>query len=231
MFKDFNPLQGKRLQLMNELGKITPHPQMPLLSDPEIFSAYKLMVLARQADDWAVALNRQGRMPTYAPNKGQEANSLGSLMAVDKNDWFVPAFRELAGMLQRGIPLRQFYLYWYGNEKGSALDVEKYHTLPISVPIASQCLHAVGLAYASQYLEQKQVAICFVGDGGTSEGDFSEALNFAGVWKAPVIFYVQNNQWAISTPRGLQTASASIAEKGPAFGVEGVQVDGNDLLA
>jgi pyruvate dehydrogenase E1 component alpha subunit len=170
-------------------------------------------------------------MPTYAPNKGQEANSAGAILALRPDDWFVPYYREHTGMLLRGVPLSQIFLYWLGNEAGSCLPADSFHMFPISVPIGSQVLHAVGLAYAERYNRSDRVAITFVGEGGTSEGDFHEACNLAGVWKTGVIFYIENNQWAISTPRDRQTASQTIAEKAFAYGFEGVQVDGNDLFA
>ena len=232
MFESYDPRQGKRLQIMDEAGNIDSSVKdVPLMNDNDILVAYKYMSKARVVDEWSVNLNRQGRLPTYPPGKGQEANSVGSLMALNQDDWFVPAYRELGGMLYRGIPLSKLYQVWLGNEKGSHFEIEKYHTFPISVPIASQCLHAVGAAYANQYLKNNRVTICFVGDGGTSEGDFLEALNVAGTWNIPLIFYIQNNQWAISVPRNKQTRSATLAEKAFAFGFEGVQVDGNDVLS
>ncbi|MBT3235325.1 MAG: thiamine pyrophosphate-dependent dehydrogenase E1 component subunit alpha [Bdellovibrionales bacterium] len=191
--------------------------------------ALTVALLSRAADEWAVSLNRQGRMPTYAPNKGQEMNSIGALLALRDDDWFVPSFRELGGMLLRGLPLSKYYLYWLGNEQGSHLPLDQYHMLPVSVPIASQTLHAVGLSYADRYRNRDRVSIVFVGDGGTSEGDFYEALNFAAVWNTPTIFYIQNNGWAISTPRQVQTKVESLASKAGAVGMEGVQIDGNDL--
>lgn len=232
MFENFDPREGKRLQILNEDGQINSDlPKLPMLTNKQALHAFKIMVITREADDWAVSLNRQGRMPTYPPVKGQEANSIGSLMAVKNEDWFVQAFRELGGLLIRGVPLTQHYLYFLGNEMGSFYEPEKYHVLPISVPISSQLPHAVGLAYAEQYKGTDNITIVFNGDGGTSVGDFHESLNFAGVWNAPVIFYVQNNQYAISVPRHHQTASTTIAEKAFGYGFEGVQVDGNDVFA
>ena len=232
MFEKFDPRLGKRLQILNEEGQLnTEIKDMPLMTNKQALEAYKIMVLTREADEWAVSLNRQGRMPTYPPVKGQEANSIGSIMAVKSDDWFVQAFRELGGLLIRGVSLSQHYLYYLGNEMGSYYEREKYHVLPISVPISSQLPHAVGLAYAEKYRDTDRLAIVFNGDGGTSVGDFHESLNFAGVWKAPVIFYVQNNQYAISVPRHHQTASTTIAEKAFGYGFEGVQVDGNDVFA
>ena len=129
------------------------------------------MVLARQADEWAVSLNRQGRMPTYALNKGQEANSIGALMAVRADDWFVPAFRELGGMLVRGMSLKQYYLYWYGNEDGpTTCPPSTFHMMPISVPVGSQMLHAVGLAWAERYKGTTAIAAHLHGRGGQLGG-------------------------------------------------------------
>ena len=232
MFENFDPREGKRLQILDEDGNLNSEQHgLPMLTDRQALNAYKTMIIAREADDWAVSLNRQGRMPTYPPGKGQEANSIVSLMAVKNDDWFVQAFRELGGLLIRGVPLTNHYLYFLGNEMGSHYEPGKYHVLPISVPIASQLPHAVGLAYAEQYKGSDRLTLVFNGDGGTSVGDFHESLNFAGVWNAPVIFFVQNNQYAISVPRHHQTASTTIAEKAFGSGFEGVQVDGNDVFA
>ncbi|MCK5882685.1 MAG: pyruvate dehydrogenase (acetyl-transferring) E1 component subunit alpha [Bacteriovoracaceae bacterium] len=223
---------GHRLQILNEEGELTAEAKnYPMMSNDQILESFKYMQMSRIADEWAVSLNRQGRMPTYAPNKGQEANSMGSFMALRKDDWVVPAFREMAGMLQRGLPLSQLYLYWLGNEMGSCYDVEKFHMLPIAVPLSSQTLHAVGLSFADKYKKTDRVSLTFIGDGATSEGDFYEAMNFAGAWKTPTIFFIQNNQWAISTPTSQQTAVKVLADKAVAAGIEGVQVDGNDLFA
>ncbi len=232
MFEKFDPRKGKRFQLLNEDGILSAEARKyPMMTDDELLHAFKTMILAREADDWAVSLNRQGRMPTYPPVKGQEANSIGSIMALRQDDWFVQAFRELGGLLIRGVPLSQHYLYFLGNEWGSHYDIDRFHITPISVPIGSQMPHAVGLAYAERYKGNDRVTIAFIGDGGTSTGDFHEAMNFAGVWNSSLIFYVQNNQYAISVQRKKQTASPTIAEKAFAYGFEGVQIDGNDLFA
>jgi pyruvate dehydrogenase E1 component alpha subunit len=212
-----------------KLSNITPH--VPLLSDREILSAYRLMLLARQADEWAVSLNRQGRMATYPPNKGQEANAVGSVIALREDDWLVPAFRELGALIAKGIPLHQIYTYWYGIEQGSNLPPEIYHTMPISIPVGSQPLHAVGIAYAEKLKASGRIALTFMGEGATSQGAVHEAFNLAGVWNVGVMFYVQNNQWAISLPTEKQTASRTLAEKACAYGFESIRVDGNDLLA
>ena len=220
------------LSILDESGTLHAPPEgFPLLSDEQVLAAYRTMVLARAADEWALSLNRQGRMPTYALNEGQEANSIGSLMALRPDDWFVPAFRELGGMLLRGLSLAQYYLYWYGNEEGSNLPPETFHMMPVAVPVGSHMVHAVGIAWAERYRGTDRVAATFMGEGATSEGDFHEACNLAGVWKAGVIFYVQNNHWAISLPWERQSASPTVAEKAFAYGFEGVRVDGNDLFA
>jgi pyruvate dehydrogenase E1 component alpha subunit len=232
MFERYDPREGRLLSLLDESGKLAAAREgLPLLSDEQALAAWRTMVLARQSDEWAVSLNRQGRMPTYVLNKGQEANSIGALMAVRKDDWFVPAFRELGGMLVRGVTLKQYYLYWYGNEWANHMPVDTYHMTPISVPVGSQMLHAVGLAWAERYRGTDRIAITFMGEGASSEGDFHEACNLAGVWKAGVIFYAQNNHWSISLPWSKQSASKTLAEKAFAYGFEGVRVDGNDIFA
>jgi pyruvate dehydrogenase E1 component alpha subunit len=170
-------------------------------------------------------------MPTYALNKGQEANSVGALMAIRPDDWFVPAFRELGGMLVRGISLKQYFLYWYGNEWANHLPVESFHMMPISIPVGSQMLHAVGLAWAERYKGNSRIALTFMGEGASSEGEFHEACNLAGVWKAGVVLYAQNNQWSISLPWSKQSASKTLAEKAFAYGFPGIRIDGNDIFA
>lgn len=175
-------------------------------------------------------LQRQGRFGTYAPIWGQEACQVGSAYALQKGDWVVPAFREIGATLMMGISLKSFYLYWMGNEMGSRAP-EGMNVMPVSVPVGTQTLHAVGVAWAAKLRGEKVVALVFFGDGATSKGDFHEAMNFAGVFKTPTVFFCQNNQFAISVPRSLQTASKTIAQKAIAYGCDGIQVDGNDLFA
>jgi pyruvate dehydrogenase E1 component alpha subunit len=143
----------------------------------------------------------------------------------------VPSFRELGGFLARGIPLTKFFLFWYGNENGSHLPLDEYRTLPLCVPVGTQTLHAVGIAYSEKVRRSENAVLCFLGDGAVAVGDTHEAWNLAGVWNAGVVFFIQNNQWAISVPSSGQTASPTLAEKAFAYGFEGVQVDGNDLFA
>lgn len=194
-------------------------------------AAYKAMLFSRTADSMAVSYQRQGRMYTYPPNFGQEAISVAAGMIMKKNDWLVPAFRELGAWLAKGATLKKIFMYYMGYEEGTAFEKET-RILPFAVPIGSQLLHAAGIGYAINFNNVTDEAVfAFVGDGGTSEGDFNEALNFAAVWNAPVVFTVQNNQYAISVPLRKQTRAINLAVKSLAFGIQGIQVDGNDLFA
>lgn len=229
-FKDYNPLEGKMYQVMDQDGKITQKKEVPNLTDEDLLYLYKTMLFTRVIDEKAVSYQRQGRMLTYAPNTGQEATQVGSAFAMNKEDYLVPAFRELGAWLVKGVPLKNIYLYWYGNEWGSHMP-EGVNVLPVSVPIASQYSHAAGIGMANNIKGEKVVSVAYVGDGGTSHGDFHEGLNFAAVFNAPVVFIIQNNQFAISVPRNKQTVSKTLAQKAIAYGMEGIQVDGNDIFA
>ncbi len=230
LIRDYGALSGRMFQIMDEEGAVHQPELVPALTDEQWLELYKAMVFTRAADDKALQLQRQGRMLTYAPNTGQEAAQVGPAAAMESNDWLVPAFRELGAWLYRGIPLKTIYLYWYGNEYGSHFP-EGVRVLPISVPIGTQMHHAVGVALASKIKGEQDVTVAYIGDGGTSTGDFSEALNFAGVFSAPVVFIVQNNQYAISVPRRKQTRAETLAQKAVAAGIPGLVVDGNDLFA
>lgn len=230
LFKEFNPLEKKQLQIMNEQGEIVRPDLMPDIEPEAVVQLYKMMVMTRIADTKALQFQRQGRMLTYAPNLGQEAAQVGSIAATEHTDWMASAFRELGAWLYRKVPLFNILLYWYGNEEGMKMP-EGVKVLPVSVPIASQFQHAVGLAYASKYNDKGEVAIAYVGDGGTSQGDFHEALNFASTMKLPNVFIIQNNQFAISVPRRKQTGAATLAQKAIAYDMPGIQVDGNDVFA
>lgn len=230
-FKEYDPLKDSMYQIMDKDGSLIQPNWDNKLSDPEAKKAYEKMLFARQADLKAVSFQRQGRMYTYPPNLGQEAIAVAAGMVMQEEDWLVPAFRELGAYLAKGMSLKEFFLYFRGHED-SLLFKNAKNMLPFSVPIASQLLHAVGIGYAVKYKdEKKKVVFTFVGDGGTSEGDFHEALNFAAVWKVPVIFIVQNNQFAISVPFKKQTSSMNIASKSIAYGLPGIKVDGNDIFA
>jgi pyruvate dehydrogenase E1 component alpha subunit len=202
----------------------------PKLADTELKSLYRSMLLARRLDERMVRLQRQGRIGTFAPIKGQEASQMGSAFTLRPSDWMVPSFRETGAMIWRGWPIEKLLLFFAGHLEGGQPGPSQ-HDLPITIPVATQLPHAVGLAYAAQYRGDDAVVMVYFGDGATSEGDFHEALNFAGVWHVPVVFVCQNNQWAISVPLKKQTHSRTIAQKALAYGLPGVQVDGNDVLA
>lgn len=200
------------------------------LSKEQIKKAYEFMVLSRQQDTYMTQLQRQGRMLTFAPNFGEEALQVGTAMAMTKEDWFVPAFRSNAAMLYLGVPILNQLVYWNGSERGNVMP-EGVNVLPINVPIATQISHAAGIAYAQKLTGKKAIAVTFIGNGGTAEGEFYEAMNFASIWKWPVVICVNNNQWAISTRNEQENAAPTIAAKALAAGIPGIRVDGNDLLA
>mgnify|MGYP001105921013 CR=1 FL=1 len=229
LFEDYDPLKGKMFQVLKPDGSLAPG-EKPPLNDQETFDLYRKMVFIRLADQRALMLQRQGRFGTYAPIWGQEACQVGSTYALKKRDWIFPAFREIGATLMMGVPLKNFYLYWMGNEMGSRAP-EGINVMPVSVPVGTQTLHAVGAAWAAKLKRDKVVTLVYFGDGATSKGDLHEAMNFAGVFKTPTIFFCQNNQFAISVPRSLQTASKTLAQKAIAYGFDGIQVDGNDLFA
>lgn len=226
----YNPLEEKVLRVLDIDGKILDESLIPNLEDEKLLHMYKTMLTTKCADSKALQYQRQGRMLTYIPNMGQEAAQVGSATALEERDWLVPAFREMGAWLTKGVTLEQIYLYFYGREDGNHFD-DNVRVLPISVPIASQLLHAVGIAMAANYNGESEVTMTYIGDGGTSEGNFYEALNYAGVYNAPVVFIVQNNGYAISTPRKNQTKSKTIAQKAVAAGIPGIMVDGNDIFA
>lgn len=217
-------------QIINEQGELC-NPLPPFAKDSStLISLYRIMVQTRVFDKKAIALQRTGKMGTYAPINGQEAISTAIGHAMRPEDVLVPYYRDYAAQLQRGVKMSEILAYWGGDERGSQFSCAS-EDLPICVPIASQCLHATGVAFAFKYRKQARVAVVCIGEGGTSEGDFYEAMNVAGVWNLPVVFVVNNNQWAISVPISKQTATQTIAQKAIAAGFQGVQVDGNDIIA
>ncbi len=218
------------LQILDENGKLDAKLD-PGLSEKEAVEMYRWMRLARELDERMLKLQRQGRLGTFPPNTGHEAISIPIALQMKENDWFVGGFRELGGRLVRGEPMTSTLYYYNGWEEGNILPDKNLRILPTSVVIGCQIEHAAGVAYASRYKGEDAAAVAFIGDGGTSEGDFHEGLNFAAVWKAPVVYVVQNNQWAISVPRENQTSGQTIAQKGIAYGMPVLQVDGNDPLA
>ncbi|MCY0896626.1 MAG: pyruvate dehydrogenase (acetyl-transferring) E1 component subunit alpha [Alicyclobacillaceae bacterium] len=200
------------------------------LTVEQIQKIYRQMVRVRQFDRKSIALQRQGKMGTYAPFEGQEAAQVGSALALRRSDWVFPTYRDGAASMTHGMPLKTMFRYWMGQLDG--FDVpDDLNILHPCVPIATHLLHAVGVAWAAKLRGEDTVSICYFGDGATSEGDFHEALNFAGVFHLPVVFFCQNNGFAISVPFQRQSASRTIAERASAYAMDGIRVDGNDGLA
>jgi pyruvate dehydrogenase E1 component alpha subunit len=211
-------------------GQLLPHPPALATDSETLRELYKGMVLARAFDLKAIALQRTGELRTYPSCQGQEAVAVGLASAMQAEDVLLPTYREQGAQIWRGITLTELMLYWAGDERGSNYSVQR-RDFPVSVPIASHTIQAAGVATAMKLRHEKRVAVCTIGDGATSEGDFYEAVNLAGVWKLPLVFIVSNNQWAISMPRDAQTAAQTIAQKALAGGFCGEQVDGNDVIA
>lgn len=203
---------------------------MPDLDSQRIKDLYSQMVLTRRFDERMFKLQRQGRLGTFARVAGQEGAHVGAAFALHSTDWLVPAFRETGALLVRGIPMEQLLQFWSGDERGAAFPRD-LRTLPIAIPVGTHMLHAVGIAWALKHSGEAAAALTFFGEGATSEGDFSEAMNMAGVFDVPTVFFCQNNQYAISVPYTKQTASCTVAQKALAYGMSGVQVDGNDVFA
>jgi pyruvate dehydrogenase E1 component alpha subunit len=208
------------LSILDEQGNVDDALD-PGLTDEDLLRLYRSMVLARETDQRMLKLQRQGRIA---------AHCVPAFLTTEK-EWVVFAFRETGAQLMRGVSIPRLLLYYNGYEEGNVLP-RKGRTAPISIIVGSQLLHAVGIGYALKYRKEKDAAVVvFFGDGATSQGDFHEALNFAGVWQVPVIFICQNNGWAISLPRSKQTHSRTLAQKAIAYDINGIQVDGNDVLA
>ncbi len=220
----------ERVQVLDDAGHVLEGADVPDLSEDVLVEMYEHMRLARHFDQRAVSLQRQGRMGTYPPLSGQEGAQIASAYALEDGDWMFPSYREHGAALVRGMSLERTLLYWMGHEQGNAIP-EDANIFTVAVPIATQVLHATGAAWASKLRGEEKAFLCYFGDGATSEGDFHEGLNFAGVFDTPAVFFCNNNQWAISVPRERQTASETLAQKATAYGFDGVQVDGMDPLA
>lgn len=188
------------------------------------------MVLARTMDRRSIILQRQGRIGTYAPLEGQEAAQVGSALALAKEDWIFPSYRDHGAAMIAGMPMDRILLYWMGRVEGN-IAPKGVRVLPPYVPIATQLPQAAGAAWAAKWKGESSVAVAYFGDGATSEGDFHEALNFAGVFRLPCLFFCQNNHYAISVPFSRQSATPTVAEKALAYNLPGVRVDGNDVVA
>ena len=219
----------KRLEILDVEGNLD-EVLMPLLDDSRILAMYESMLLARTFDERALSLQREGRMGTYPQLLGQEATQVGSAFALDPCDWVFPSFRETGVHLTLGYPIVQLFQYWSGDERG-LITPDHLNIFPVCVSVGSHIPHAVGAAMAARYRRDPAVMVAYFGDGATSKGDFHEGFNMAGVFRLPVVFICQNNQWAISVPLSGQTAADTLAQKAVAYGFEGVQVDGNDVFA
>lgn len=226
---DQNELQIEMVQLLDENGN-GEEETLHSFSDDVLITLYQWMRKARVVDERLLKMQRQGRIGTYAPFSGQEAAQIGSVLALDKDDWLFPSYREMAACLAHGMPLTQIFHYVRGHVLGGKTPAG-LNIFPIQIIIGAQTLHATGCAWATKLKGERHVSVCYFGDGATSEGDFHEALNFAAVYQVPVIFFCQNNHYAISVPIQKQTASRTIAQKALAYGMKGVLVDGNDVLA
>jgi len=202
--------------------------ELPISADRAI-SMYGDMVRARRFDERAILLQRRGWMSGYPPFKGQEASQVGAAHAMGEDDWLFPTYRSNAMQFARDVPMSDVLAFRRGvPEYASDHDVPNF---PQAIPIATQIPHAADAGMAADHMDEDHAILCYFGDGATSEGDFHEGLNFAGVFEAPVVFFCENNNWAISLPQKKQTASATIAQKATAYGFEGRRVDGNDPIA
>jgi pyruvate dehydrogenase E1 component alpha subunit len=217
------------LQILDEHGNCDEQLRPPL-SDKQIQSFYEWMVLARAFDQKAFKLQREGRLGTYASILGQEAAQVASALALESADWMFPSFREPGASFVRGLPLRMILQYWSGDERGSVIP-EGQNDFPITIPVGTQIPIGTGAAWGAKLKGDKAAVLIYLGDGATSKGDFHEGLNLAGVLSLPVVFFCQNNQWAISVPLRRQTAAQTLAQKAIAYGFPGIQVDGNDVFA
>lgn len=217
-------------QIINEEGQLTDEKYKERMTEDLVKKFYYNMVRIRTFDRKAISLQRQGRLGTYAPFEGQEASQVGSALALEKDDWVFPTYRDHGATLTFGANMARTYLYWNGRVEGCVPEEGK-NIFPPAVPIATQLPHAAGAAMAEQKKGTKNVAIAYFGDGATSEGDFHEGLNFASVFQAPVIFFNQNNGFAISVPIEKQMNSKTVAQKAIAYDMPSIRVDGNDVFA
>ncbi|MYL63620.1 pyruvate dehydrogenase (acetyl-transferring) E1 component subunit alpha [Bacillus hwajinpoensis] len=221
--------QFEMFQILNENGEIVNEEAMPELSDEQLQELMRRMVYTRILDQRSISLNRQGRLGFYAPTAGQEASQLGSQFALDKEDWILPGYRDVPQIIWHGLPLYKAFLFSRGHFVGNQAD--GLNVLSPQIIIGAQITQTAGVALGLKKKGKKNVAITYTGDGGASQGDFYEGMNFAGAYAAPAIFVVQNNRFAISVPVEKQSAAKTIAQKAVAAGIQGVQVDGMDVLA
>jgi pyruvate dehydrogenase E1 component alpha subunit len=223
-------MNDEPLQVLSSDGGADPDPSSLDLKEEDLRELYRLMALTRRADLEATALQRQGELAVYPPLIGQEAAQVGSAFALEESDWIFPSYRELGAAVVRGVDLVEYLHFYRATWHGGTYDANAHRFGYVSVPVGSQILHAVGYAMGAKMDGISLCSLVYFGDGATSEGDFHEGCNFAAVFKAPVVFFCQNNQWAISVPVSAQTV-APIWRKADAYGFPGVRVDGNDVLA
>jgi pyruvate dehydrogenase E1 component alpha subunit len=222
--------QFQTFQILNEEGEVVNEAAMPELSEAQLQELMHRMVYTRILDQRSISLNRQGRLGFYAPTAGQEASQIASQFALEKEDFILPGYRDVPQIVWHGLPLNQAFLWSRGHFEGMKIP-EGVNVLHPQIIIGAQYVQTAGVALGMKKRGLKSVAITYTGDGGTSQGDFYEGMNFAGAYKAPAIFVVQNNYFAISTPREKQTAAKTLAQKAVAAGIPGIQVDGMDPLA
>lgn len=218
------------LQILDENGKITDPDLVPALSDEELVELMSRMVWARVLDQRSTALNRQGRLGFYAPTAGQEASQLASQFVMEKEDYVMPGYRDVPQLVQQGLPLKEAFLWSRGHVAGNKYPAD-LKAMPPQIIIGAQYVQSAGIALGLKKRGKKNVVFTYTGDGGSSQGDFYEGVNFAGAYKANAVFIIQNNGFAISTPRSVQTSAPTLAQKAVAAGIPGIQVDGMDPLA
>ena len=221
----------ERRQILGPDGRLVGDAK-PSMSPDALVEALRWMLMSRAYDERATRMQRQGQYGVFSPALGQEASIIGSSMALDPAiDWIVPQYRELVALVRHGYPMACLAALGTGRNAEAARIPDGVNVLPTQVALAAQLPHAVGIAWGLKLQKKDGVVMAYVGDGGSSEGDFHEALNLAGVVRAPVVFFLQNNQWAISTPRRLQSSTPSFALRAAGYGFPGVEVDGNDVMA
>ena len=218
-------------RFLDSEGRVVGSPLPQCASDKSVMlPIYRTMVLCREFDEKALNLQRTGQLGTYGSPLGQEAIGVSVSSVMGPDDVLFPSYREFSAQIHRGVTLKELLLYWGGDERGNDFQGPR-EDFPICIPIASHVCHAAGAAYAFKYKNESRVAVCFIGDGATSKGDFYEAINMAGVYQLPLVIIVSNNQWAISVPRKRQSAAETLAQKAIAAGFPSEQVDGNDAIA
>ncbi|WP_245734145.1 pyruvate dehydrogenase (acetyl-transferring) E1 component subunit alpha [Sporolactobacillus nakayamae] len=218
------------LRILDSQGHVVNDQKNPEMTNDQLRELMRRMVYTRIWDQRALSLNRQGRLGFYAPVAGQEASMVASEFAMDKKDWLLPSYRDIPQLVWHGLPLYKAFLYSRGHFEGGQYPKELNAVMP-QIIIGAQCTQTAGVALGLKKRGKSQVAFCYFGDGATSQGDFYEAMNFAGVYKAPAIFICQNNRFAISVPVEKQTAAETLAQKAAAAGINGIRVDGMDPLA